>query len=84
MKRTTIMLPDDLAMILDREAKRHRLSVSEAAWRALRAHFGLDGDAPRPVPFANLGKSGYTDTAERMEEVLAEEWAADIERHRDR
>jgi hypothetical protein len=84
MTRTTITLPDDLATLLEREARRHRTSISEVTRRALRTHFGLDGDKPRVLPFANLGASGYTDTAERMEEILAEEWAADIERHRDR
>jgi hypothetical protein len=79
MKRTTLTLPDDLALLLDREAKRHRTSVSEVARRALRAHFGLGGDKPREIPFANLGASGYTDTAERAEEILAEQWTRFIE-----
>jgi hypothetical protein len=79
MKRTTLTLPDDLSDLLQREAKRHRTSVSEVTRRALRAYFGLNGEKRRAIPFANLGASGYTDTSERAEEILAEEWVRFIE-----
>jgi hypothetical protein len=84
MKRTTITLPDDLAVVLEREARRRQTSVSEVARQALIAHLGL-ADAPkRRLPFVGLGASGHTDTTERLDEILAEEWPAAIERHRDR
>jgi predicted transcriptional regulator len=73
MKRTTISLPDELATALQREARRRRVSVSEVARQALSEHLGLDG-RKRHLPFVALGRSGYSDTAERMEEILAEEW----------
>ena len=78
MKRTTIVLTDDIALVLEREAKRQGTSVSEAARRALIAHFGLE-EGKRHLPFVAIGASGDGDTAETTEELLAEEWARFIE-----
>jgi metal-responsive CopG/Arc/MetJ family transcriptional regulator len=80
MKRTTISLPDEIATLLDREARRQAQSVSEIARRALAAYFGLDQTKPRALPFADLGHSGYTNTAQDFEEVLAAEWDCDRDR----
>jgi Arc/MetJ-type ribon-helix-helix transcriptional regulator len=77
MKRTTISLPDDLAGIVEREARRRHISVSEVVRAAITTHFKLD--EPRELPFANLGSSGHTDTSERVDEILATEWARFIE-----
>lgn len=74
MKRTTITLSDDLALTLEREARRRRTSVSQVTRDVLGAYFGLGGQEPRELPFAALGHSGYTTTARDMEEILAEEW----------
>ena len=78
MKRTTVSLPDDLAWLLEREAKRHDTSASEIVRKALTHHFGLDSTEPRHIPFAKLGRSGYTDTSERFDEILAAEWPKHI------
>lgn len=80
MKRTTISLPDDLALAAEREARRRRVSVSELARQALAEHLGLNGAVRRPLPFAALGRSGRRDTAERLEELLGEEWTPDRDR----
>ena len=74
MKRTTVTLPDEVALLLEREARRKGTSVSEVARQALLAYFGLAGAQPRRLPFAALGNSGRRDTARDMEEILAEEW----------
>jgi Arc/MetJ-type ribon-helix-helix transcriptional regulator len=74
MRRTTITLPDQLATVLQREAQRRRVSVSEVVRRALETHFGLADGQPRRLPFADLGRSGEPDIAERVEEIIAEEW----------
>ena len=73
MKRTTISLPDELATVLQREARRRHLPVSEIVRRALEAQFGL-ADGRRRLPFVALGRSGQADVSERVEEILAEEW----------
>lgn len=83
MKRTTISLPDDLALALERETRRRRTSASAVAREALSRYLGLpENGEPRKLPFAALGRSGHSDTAERAEEILAEEWADSIARDR--
>ena len=74
MKRTTISLPDDLAVVIEREARRRSVSVSEIVRQALAAHVGIGEGGVREIPFANLGASGYHDTARRVREILADEW----------
>jgi metal-responsive CopG/Arc/MetJ family transcriptional regulator len=74
MKRTTISMPDDLAGIVEREAQRRRMSVSELAREALRDHLGAKPDEPRVLPFAGIGSSGTRHTARDAEEILAREW----------
>jgi Arc/MetJ-type ribon-helix-helix transcriptional regulator len=84
MKRTTISLPDEVARLAEREARRRGVSLSEVVREALAEHLGIRKGGKRPLPFARLGRSEYTDTSTRVDEVLAERWVADIERHRDR
>lgn len=71
MRRTTLTLPDDLASVLKREARRRDTSVSEVAREALNEHFGLDGKRRRRIGFAAIGDSGAGDVSEHDEEVLA-------------
>jgi hypothetical protein len=78
MKRTTITLTDELATALERETRRSGTSASEVARRALASHLGLD--APRPIPFAALGKSGHRHTARDLEQLIADEWSRDRDR----
>jgi metal-responsive CopG/Arc/MetJ family transcriptional regulator len=74
MKRTTISIPEDLSVHLEREARRHGTSVSNIVRQALTAHFGLTGEEPRRLPFAALGHSGHRHTARDVEDILADEW----------
>ncbi len=78
MKRTTVSLPDDLAGIVGREARRRNTSVSDIVRAALATHFKLD--QPRELPFAALGHSGHPNASRDIDEILAAEWADDIER----
>ena len=79
MKRTTITLPDDMALLLEREAKRRRTSVSEVARQVWTAHFRPQAAGKRRLPFVGIAASGHTDTAARAEEILAENWPRFIE-----
>jgi Arc/MetJ-type ribon-helix-helix transcriptional regulator len=74
MKRTTISLPDDLALALDREVRRRHTSASEVTREALAQHLGLTAEGPRKLPFAALGHSGRQTTGRDMEELLEQEW----------
>lgn len=76
MKRATIALPDELAGLTLREARRRGTSVSEVVRQALSAFLGRSPDQPRHIPFASLGRSGQTNIATDMEELLAREWDA--------
>jgi len=73
MKRTTICLPDTVAVIVGREARRRGISVSELTQQALLAYLGLGGDEPRHIPFAGIVRSGHCHTARDAEEILAVE-----------
>jgi len=75
MKRTTISLPEDLAAALEREAARRRVPVSQVAREAIEARLGWDKEGPRDLPFAAVGSSGIGNVAQRVDEILAEEWA---------
>jgi hypothetical protein len=72
MKRTMLSLPDDMMALLEREARRRDLSVSEVVRQALTAHFGSFPDQPRQLPFAALGHSGHRHTAHDLDAILVE------------
>jgi metal-responsive CopG/Arc/MetJ family transcriptional regulator len=74
MKRTTVSLPDDLALALNREAERQHTSASEITRAALTAHLGLKADRPRELRFARVGRSGHRTTARNIEKLLQREW----------
>jgi hypothetical protein len=78
MKRTTISLPDELALLAEREANRRGVSVSEVTRQALAEHLGLSGTKPRRLPFANLGSSGRHHTARDLEDILADDWGGRV------
>lgn len=80
MKRTTICVTDDLAILAGREVRRRGISLSELVREALAAHLGLGRKARRRLPFAALGASGQRNTARDMEEILDREWAPDRRR----
>jgi len=78
MRRTTISLPDELAAALDREARRRSMPASAIARDALTAYLGIGGPGDRrELAFAALGRSGHSDTAREMEQLLEQEWAPD-------
>jgi predicted transcriptional regulator len=74
MKRTTVSLPDDLAQALEREARRQHSSASAIARTALAQHLKVDQSEPRPLGFADVGRSGHRSTARDMEQLLEQEW----------
>ena len=73
-------LPDDLIEALERAARRGHTSVSEIVRTMLAAQLGMIAGGERPLPFANLGRSGQRDVARNMEARLEEDWSPDRDR----
>ncbi len=80
MRRTTVTLPDDIAEALERAARRGHTSVSDVVRRMLAAQLGMIAGGERPLPFANVGRSGQRHVARNMEALLAEGWTPDRDR----
>ncbi len=74
MKRTTVVIPDDLANLRDLERRRSNGSIAEIIREALVSYLGGEGMQPRRLPFAALGRSGHHDTAREAEAILEREW----------
>jgi predicted transcriptional regulator len=71
MKRTTIKLPDDVDAKLRHEAARRGTTISEVTREAIEAHLG---GRRRKLIAAKAGRSGHSDTARRIEELLRREF----------
>lgn len=74
MSRITISLPDELAELLAREARRRGESVSGFVREAVQAYLRQDEVGPRELPFVGLGRSGRRHTARDAEDILRREW----------
>jgi Arc/MetJ-type ribon-helix-helix transcriptional regulator len=74
MRRTTVTLPDELADAVERAARRERTSVSDVVRRMLSAQLGMIAGRERPLPFANLGRSGQHQVGRDMDALLEREW----------
>ena len=60
-------------MILQREARRRDISISDITREALAAHLGVTGGRRRELGFVGLGRSGFVDTSERFDEYFGQE-----------
>ncbi len=72
VKRTTVKIPDALDARLRHEAESRGTSISEISREALEAYFG-GPSTRRRLGAAAAGRSGRSDTSERIEEILAAE-----------
>ena len=70
MKRTTIMLPDDVLASLRQEARRRGMSVAEIVREAVEGHMN-EPRKPRELAFFAVGEGGPPDGAERVDEHVA-------------
>src|SRR3712207_7837200 len=76
MKRTTILLPDDLAYLLERERRRRGVSTAAIVREALAARFNVSNQ-PRRLGFVALGDSGLPDLGANDEYYLEQAWGSD-------
>jgi len=75
MRRTTILLDDDLADQLEYERRRRNASTAAIVREALAEY--LAGGKPRKkrLGFIGLGRTtGRTNTARNVDDILAREW----------
>jgi len=72
MRRITVTLPDEVVEALERAARRGRTSVSDVVRRMLATQVGMMAGGERPLPFADLGRSGGRHVARNMEALLSE------------
>jgi hypothetical protein len=70
MRRTTVYLDPELEVQLKLEAMRRGRPMAELLRDALRTYLG--GAAGPPPPGGGAFRSGHRDTADRLDEALAE------------
>jgi Ribbon-helix-helix protein, copG family len=71
MKRTTIALTDELALLIDRERRQRGVSAATVVRDALDDYFSARSDAPS---FVGIGRSNEAHIARDSEDILAREW----------
>lgn len=82
MHRTTITLPESLAELVQREARRRGASVSGLIRTLVEEALVGTAEAPRAIPWAALFDDPGMVSASRIDEALAETWADDLDRDR--
>jgi hypothetical protein len=70
MKRTTIMLPDELEARLRLEARRREVSIAEIVREAVESHLPA-AEPGRPLSFFAVGEGGPEDASERVDEFVS-------------
>jgi len=69
MKRTTVMLPDEVDIRLRREARRRGVPVAQVVREAVEQH--LPATEPgRPLSFFAVGEGGPPDGSEHVDEYV--------------
>jgi hypothetical protein len=71
MKRTTIMLPDELDARIRREAKRRGVSIADIAREAIEQHVPAPPSSGR-LSFFDIGEGEPDDVSERVDEFVRE------------
>ncbi|MFL5799105.1 MAG: ribbon-helix-helix protein, CopG family [Actinomycetota bacterium] len=69
MKRTTVMLPDEVEARLRLEARRRGVPVAEVVREAVTAHLPAP-ERGRPLSFFAVGEGGPADASERVDEYV--------------
>jgi hypothetical protein len=72
MRRTTVLLDDGLADLVEYERRRRGASTTAIVREALTEYLG--GSSGKRLPFVGLGRSGKRDTARQAEAILEREW----------
>ena len=76
MRRTTILLDDDLADRLDYERRRRNQSTTAIVREALSEYLA-GGKSGKRLGFIGLGRSGHTNTSRDIDKILEREWTVE-------
>jgi ribbon-helix-helix CopG family protein len=68
MKRTTVMLPDEVLARLRVESRRRGTSIAEIVREAVERH--VQEPEPGPLSFFAVGEGGPEDAAEHVDEYV--------------
>ena len=82
MKRITIALSDELAELVEREARRQSASVSEVIRRLLSQALVGTEEGPRKIPWAGIVNNPSLVHGKDIDEKLDRDWGDDIVRDR--
>jgi hypothetical protein len=77
MKRTTVMLPDEIDAVVRLEARRRGVSVADIVREAVTRHVASLAPAGR-LSFFALGEGGSPDASEHVDELVGKA----VARHR--
>ena len=69
MKRTTVMLPDDVEARLRLEARRRGVPLAQIVREAVERELPAP-ESGRPLSFFGIGEGGPADASERVDEVV--------------
>jgi len=74
MKRTTVMLPEEVLVRLRHESRRRGSSVAEVVREAVERHLAQpeDGDGERRLSFFAIGKGEPPDASDRVDEFVGD------------
>jgi hypothetical protein len=70
MKRTTVMLPDELDARLRFEARRRGIGIVHVVREALEQHIPGASSESAPLSFFAVGEGGPPDASERVDEYV--------------
>lgn len=70
MKRTTVLLPDDIARLVKLEAERRGVTPSLVLREAVASYVAGPPTERRVLKFANIASGPADNVAERAEEIL--------------
>jgi len=79
MRRIAIFLPDEVIGLLDAEARRLQISISEIIRRLIVERFTEKSEDHREIPWAGLFSDPEMVPGERLDEQLSATWADDIQ-----
>jgi hypothetical protein len=70
MKRTTVMLPEELDARLRFEARRRGVGIAEVVREAVESHLPEPAREGQPLSFFAVGEGGPPDASERVDEYV--------------